>query len=98
MKRPMRFLHGLILAVVLPAYSACTPMAGTGTGVATDARRPLLAPPGYYQQVTVDKDKDYTCPDFPEPHTGPLVFASKYEGGDSSKSQLNEEAESRYKQ
>src|SRR5688572_30077864 len=83
---PARFLYRLIAAVLLPVLSACTNAAGDIANA-----RLLLAPPGYYQPIAVTADKKYECPDFPEPHTGPLVFASKYEGDDSSKSHLNKE-------
>jgi poly(beta-D-mannuronate) lyase len=86
-----RWLPKLLLAVLLPACSACAPLPKTGTAA-------LLAPPGYYQPVAAKKGGSYECPDYPEPHTGPLVFASKYEGDGSSKSKINEEAESRYKE
>jgi poly(beta-D-mannuronate) lyase len=87
-----RFLYRVIGAAMLPVLSACTSAAGD----IADAP-PLLAPPGYYQPVAV-ADKKYECPEFPEPYTGPLVFASKYEGDDSSKSHLNKESENRYQQ
>lgn len=98
MKAMLRFLQRMLLAAVLPAYSACAPMASSSTSGGAVNAGTLLAPPAYYQPVTVKEGKEYTCPDFPEPHTGPLIFASKYEGDGSSKSRLNKEAESRYKQ
>lgn len=94
-KKPLRSLRILIAGILLPACCACATPPETGGAQA----RPVLAPPAYYQPVKVKagKSKEYECPGFPEPHTGPLVFASKYEGGDSSRSELNREAEQRYK-
>src|SRR5688572_3447039 len=89
-----RFLQRLMLAAVLPAYSACAPLPEAGSGE-------LAAPPGYYQAVAVKEGKasEYECPDYPEPYIGPLVFASKYEGDESpARSRLNVQAESRYKE
>ncbi len=88
----MKLLPRLLLVVLLPAYSACAPLSGAGEA------NMLRAPPGYYQTVPVKHGAEYACPGFSAPHTGPLVFASKYEGDGPSKSKLNPEAESRYRE
>ncbi len=87
-----RFLCRIIVTAQLSILFACTHAAGD----ITDAPL-LLAPPGYYQSVLASRGGRYDCPDIPEPYTGPLVFASKYEGDDSSKSHLNRVAESHYR-
>lgn len=94
-KRLLRRLRMMLPGVLLPACCACAPSPEIRVADAA----PILAPPGYYQAVRADQDKEeYECPGFPEPHTGPLVFASKYEGSDASRSQLNDGAEKRYKE
>ncbi|HEY3487637.1 MAG TPA: alginate lyase family protein [Gammaproteobacteria bacterium] len=56
--------------------------------------KPLKAPPGYYQKIVVKKDAEYSCPQFPKPYTGPLVFA--FEGDDGSGAYINKKSASRY--
>jgi len=59
--------------------------------------QPLLAPPGYYQTVEVDKNKTYACPSAPKPFTDSLEFNSKYEGSDSARATLNEASDKAYR-
>lgn len=96
MRKILPSMRKMLAGVLLPACCACAPLPETAGAEA----RPVLAPPAYYQpvQVKAGKAREYECPEFPEPHTGPLVFASKYEGSDSSRSELNKAAEKRYKE
>lgn len=58
----------------------------------------LQAPAGYYQIPELRKNAgDYDC-DTVAPHVGSLSFTSKYEGSDSARNELNEEALAAYKE
>lgn len=58
----------------------------------------LNSPFGILSTGTVKSPAGGTCPAAPTPHEGPLEFASKYEGSDHARDQLNLDAEARYKQ
>ncbi|MBO3274855.1 mannuronate-specific alginate lyase [Pseudomonas schmalbachii] len=57
----------------------------------------LLPPPGYFAAAATQKAGSGKCPAMPRPYTGTLVFTSKYEGSDSSRSQLNPAAEKKFR-
>ncbi|WP_370299476.1 mannuronate-specific alginate lyase [Abyssibacter sp.] len=56
----------------------------------------LKAPTGFYAAARTEDDFD-GCPQTSAPHTGPLNFPSKYEGSDSARDDLNENAAQRYR-
>src|SRR5690606_12213322 len=55
----------------------------------------LRAPVGYYQWPAEDDGGEYSCKRV-EPHVGSLSLTSKYEGSDSARNTLNEEAYQEY--
>ncbi|WP_417529623.1 alginate lyase family protein [Marinobacter lipolyticus] len=57
----------------------------------------LRAPVGYYQTPENDGGGDYDC-ERVEPHVGSLSLTSKYEGSDSARNELNEQAYEEYKE
>lgn len=61
-------------------------------------RRPLMAPPGYYQTVNVERGGEYECPEFPQPYTENMEFPSKYAGSDSARATLNPKADRKYQE
>jgi len=66
--------------------------------LAGTAQAAALAPPhGYYAPVTTHSGEAPACPAVPAPQTGKLIFRSKYEGSDASRSTLNEEAEKAFR-
>ncbi|NGY04643.1 mannuronate-specific alginate lyase [Solimonas terrae] len=56
----------------------------------------LVPPPGYDAPVS-HSGKSEPCPAAPPPFAGTLDFPSKYEGSDSARDTLNEDADRRYK-
>lgn len=68
---------------------------------ADERSQTLSAPAGYYLAMAEGKGTDensrYACESPPPPYALSLQFSSKYEGSDSSRDQLSEDAEQRYK-
>ncbi len=68
------------------------------TAGAAQAGDALLPPEGYYAAVHKRDGQAPACAAIPAPFTGELIFRSKYEGSDSARSTLNEEAEKAFRQ
>ena len=55
-----------------------------------------LTTPDAFRMPVLGKSSDTSCSHFPTPYTGAMVFPSKYEGSDSSRDEINEDAEALY--
>ena len=70
-------------------------LAVLGTAVQANG---LVPPPGYYAPVPPPKKgQGDSCPAVPAPHTGSLVFRSKYEGSDKARATLNRVSEQAFR-
>ena len=58
----------------------------------------LVPPAGYYAAVQVRDKSPRACPQVPQPHTGKLVFRSKYEGSGKARATLNRESEKAFRE
>lgn len=76
------------------AISATFGVGSASAGQCLDGE--LRAPVGYYQVPEGNDDGEYDCERI-EPHTGSLSLTSKYQGSDSARNELNEEAYEEYK-
>lgn len=79
----MQIIRSIVAAVLL--FKSVHTLAG------------LNVPDGFKQPPLLpNKSTDVTCPDVPPPYTGDLLFTSKYEGADNSRSVINPDALSDY--
>jgi poly(beta-D-mannuronate) lyase len=82
--------------LMIPTLLAVALMAATDAASAAQA---LVPPQGYTAGIEKAKsgDSTFTCDAIPKPYTDKLVFRSKYEGSDKSRSTLNADSEKAFR-
>ncbi|WP_397449685.1 mannuronate-specific alginate lyase [Pseudomonas sp. NA-150] len=82
--------------LIVPTLLASALMAATNAASAAQA---LVPPQGYLAAIEKPKsgDSSFSCAAIPAPYTDKLIFRSKYEGSDKSRSTLNEDSEKAFR-